>query len=385
MLSTNPAVALKESNYDNPFFMKSIIRYTLLVFVVFLYRNAFAEIPVYVWQSWNENTCEESLKKDFAAWKSHGVTGVCYNTGFDTQRASIAAKAARSLGLEYHAWIPCMLQSGLDPAWYAVNRLGQSAYSVQAYVPYYKFLDPRNEQVQAWLTEQYSKMAAIPEVDYIQLDYIRYVDVILARGLWDKYGLVMNEEYPVADYCYCDDCVAAFKELSGIDIRSVEDPSLCEQWAQFRCDVITDFVNRLAGVIHSLGKKVSADVFPGPSYAIRMVRQQWNIWNIDAFFPMNYNDFYLEPASWVEKVTREEVESVKGKTPVYSGLFICRDWENKAMVVDPENSGLTPRELEEAVAGSMKAGASGISLFTPDDMTCEHWEALARAMDDLSR
>ena len=40
----------------------------------------------------------------------------------------------------------------------------------------------------------------------------------------------MNEEYPTADYCYCDKCVADFKAESGIDIKSVEDPSTCEEW-----------------------------------------------------------------------------------------------------------------------------------------------------------
>jgi uncharacterized lipoprotein YddW (UPF0748 family) len=361
--------------------MKHFFHCVLIALTLTVSPRTFAKTPVLVWQGWNENTTSESLEKDFANWKRHGVTGVCFNTGFDAEKTSIAAKAAKSLGLEYHAWIPCMLQQGLDSTWYAVNRLGQSAYSVQAYVPYYKCLDPRNEEVQNWLISQYSKIAAIPEVDYVQLDYIRYADVILARGLWDKYGLVMDEEYPVADYCYCDHCIAEFRKQSGIDIRSVEDPSTCGEWAQFRCDAITGFVNKLSGVIHSLGKKVSADVFSGPSYAVRMVRQEWDKWDIDAFFPMNYNDFYQEEAAWIEKVTREEVESVKGKIPVYSGLFICHDWKNKDKVTDPENSGLLPSEMEEAVAGSMKAGAAGICLFTPNDMTDEHWQALDRVID----
>ena len=98
----------------------------------------------------------------------------------------------------------------------------------------------------------YGKVADIPEVDYIHLDYIRYVDVILARGLWEKYGLVMDEEYPTADYCYCDKCVADFKVATGIDIKSVEDPSKCEEWAQFRCDLITKLVNRIAFPVHGV-------------------------------------------------------------------------------------------------------------------------------------
>lgn len=351
--------------------------FIVLLLITYSINSVAAVLPVYVWQGWDKNTTEETLKSDFSNWKKHGVVGVCFNAGFDVEKVTIAAKVAKSLNLEYHAWIPCMLQANLDSTWYAVNRLGQSAYSVQPYVPYYKCLDPRNEQVQAYLISKYSKIAAIPEVDYVQLDYIRYADVILARGLWDKYGLVMNEEYPTADYCYCDDCVAKFKTQTGINIRLVKDPSKCKEWAQFRCDAITEFVNKLAVTIHAQGKKVSADVFPGPkSYAVKMVRQEWNKWKIDAFFPMNYNDFYMEKASWVGKVVREEVKSVHKKIPVYSGLFICHDWKDKDKVVDPEHSGLLPSEIEKAVTGSMKAGAAGICLFTPNSMTDEHWEAL---------
>ena len=80
---------------------------------------------------------------------------------------------------------------------------------------------------------------------------------------------------------------------------------------------------------------------------------------------MNYNDFYMEPAAWVGKVTKEEAESLKGRnTLLYSGIFICHDWRHKDKVVDPENSGLLPSEIAEAVESSMEAGANGISIFT---------------------
>ena len=109
-----------------------------------------------------------------------------------------------------------------------------------------------------------------------------------------------------------------------------------------------------------------------------MVRQQWNKWEVDVFFPMNYNDFYLKPASWVGEVTKEEVESTKAD--VYSGLFICHDWKNKASIIDPEGSGLLPSEIGEAVKGAVEAGAAGVCLFTPDAMTEEHWKELDKAI-----
>lgn len=159
------------------------------------------KIPVYGWQGEGGDATEASIQADFSKWKAHGLDGMCYNAGgFHVEKHARAAKIAHANGLEYHAWIPTMLKGDADSTWYAVNRKGESAYKVQAYVPYYKCMCPNNDDVANYLVTEYSKIAEIPEVDYVHLDYIRYVDVILARGLWEKYGLVMNEEYPTADY-----------------------------------------------------------------------------------------------------------------------------------------------------------------------------------------
>ena len=338
-----------------------------------------AQFPVYAWYGINENTDMDQLRENFRFWKSQGVVGVCIENS-NPEIVAQASALAHAQGLEYHAWIPCMLRGDRPHSWDAVNRLGQSADEYPAYVPYYKAMDPRNPEVHQYLVAQMSAIAEIPDVDYVQLDYIRYPDVILSRGLWDKYGLVMDEEYAPADYCYCDDCVNAFKELTGIDIKAVEDPSKVEEWAQFRCDAVTGLVNEIAAAVHAKGKKISADVFPGPaSHARWMVRQEWNKWDVDMLFPMNYNDFYLQPAAWVGEVTAEEVAAA-GDKPVMSGLFICKEWKRKIELEDPEDSGLIPDELPVAVKGAREAGAAGVCLFTPGSMTPEHWNALKEAL-----
>lgn len=371
----------------HPFFFNLfLMKYLFVLFAFALLATACTQTPektvkAYGWQGEGGNTTEQTLQADFSKWKSHGLYGICYNAGFNIEKQTRAAKVAKANGLEYHAWIPTMLKGDADSSWYAVNRKGESAYNVQAYVPYYKFMCPNNDSVIGYLTDAYTRIAEIPEVDYVHLDYIRYVDVILAKGLWEKYGLEMNEEYPTADYCYCPKCVNDFKAATGIDILTVEDPSKCKEWADFRSGVITKLVDKIAEAVHAKGKKVSAAVFPGPdSHAKWMVRQQWNDWNIDMIFPMNYNDFYLEPASWLGPIVKEEVEAVNGKMPVISGLFICRDWQNKANIKDPEGHGLLPSELGEAIRLSMENGAAGISLFTPQSMTDEHWKIFEKAI-----
>lgn len=365
--------------------MKKIISLILLTLCLL---PAAAQPRLYAWMGWDDKYSDSKvLQSTFKELRKHGVDGVCFNNGFDSLRIVTVSKAAKKAGLEYHAWIPSMIQTGCDSTWYTVNRLGESAYDKQAYVSYYTTLDPHNPAVREYLTRKYAAIAEIPTVDYIQLDYIRYADVILSEGLWDKYGLVMNGEYPTADYCYCDGCVADFKAKTGIDIRKYTDPSKVKEWAQFRCNNVTELVNMISAAVHAKGKKISADVFPGPdSHARWMVRQEWNKWDIDMFFPMNYNDFYMQPASWVGKVTAEEVKSVEGKNkPIVSGLFICKDWQHKDKVIDPENSGLLPSEIAEAVKTSLDAGAFGVSLFTPDTMTPEHWEALEKALKEAGK
>lgn len=341
----------------------------------------------YVWES--DKVSEDSLFILFREWHSHGLRGVCVNNGFDYEKIARCALIAHRAGLEYHAWAPTVIHGGKDSTWYTVNRWGKSAFVAKdrAYVEYYQTLDPHNPDVINFLIEAYLKMAAIPHVDYVQLDYIRYADAILAEGLWDKYDAQIHHqwrdkkgkvyEYPGADYCYCDACCADFSSKSGIDIRKVieqgGDPATIAEWAQFRCDVITKLVNSICDTLHAHGYKISADVFPGPEgYAEQMVRQQWRKWNVDMLFPMNYNDFYLKDARWVCEITKQECQGMK--KPIFSGLFICPDWQNKADVTDPENSGLIPSELGTAIKGSIAAGAAGICLFTPDRMSEEHWK-----------
>ncbi len=364
--------------------MNRLITLFLLVLLVSCNTRNDVTVPCYAWMSGPGEATDAELENQFADLKSKGIAGLMYSAGQDPETYMRVGKIVKKTGLEFHAWIPTMVQNikpGISADWYALNGLGESALDKPAYVDYYHFLCPNRAEVQQYLEEMYGRIADVPEVDGIHLDYIRYPDVILARGLWEKYGLVMDREYPQYDYCYCSKCVADFKAKTGIDIKSVDDPSQVEEWKQFRYDLITDLVNRLAEMVHSKNKQITAAVFPGPnSIAKKIVRQEWDKWNIDAFFPMNYNDFYLEGTRWIGEMCRESVTALNDTRPVYSGLFICPDPLKKTTEPDPENHGLVPGELEDAIRESMENGAKGICLFTPGRMTGEDWAVFERAI-----
>lgn len=339
--------------------------------------------PVYLWHRIGASTNMDSLQVNFKQWAQKGVTGVCIET-YNLEQIEEAARRAHEEGLEYHAWVPSMLRKGLPHEWYAVNRLGQSADTHPSYANSYRFLDPANPEVQEFLTEKYLEVAQIPGVDYVRLDFIRYPDVILASALSDAYGISnVEKEYAPADYCYCERCVKTFLEQTDIDITQVEDPSQVPQWAQFRCDQITLFVDKVARAVHEVGKKVSVDVFPGPSsYAEHMVRQQWNQWMVDMFFPMNYNDYYEEGPEWLKDLVKEEVEAA-GTIPVMSGLRTTLYWKEEDNTSKPADFGLSPSDLKDAILYSLESGAAGICLFKPSRMDEGHWDALQVALKEF--
>ncbi len=202
----------------------------------------------------------------------------------------------------------------------------------------------------------------------MHLDYIGHPDAILPKGLWAKYKIVQDKVYPPYDYGYSAYEREQFKKKFGadpIDIGNgkVRDRELEKQWLRFRLDMVVDLVNQyLVPAAHEKGKKITAAVFPGPSRAREMVRQDWERFDLDAFLPMLYHVFYEETPEWVREQTKEGVAAVK--RPLYSGIFI------HDMKVD---------ELKRTVQMALEGGASGVSLFSADGMDGAKWQALKGA------
>ena len=275
--------------------------------------------------------------------------------------------------LEVHAWMwsmPCVVPEIMQkhPDWYNVNAKGESAVDKPAYVDYYKFLDPGRPEVREWVQATVTELASIPELTGVHLDYIRHPDAILPKGLWAKYKIVQDKVYPPYDYGYSAYEREQFKKKFGadpIDIGNgkVRDGELEKQWLRFRLDMVVDLVNQyLVPAAHEKGKKITAAVFPGPSRAREMVRQDWERFDLDAFLPMLYHVFYEETPEWVREQTKEGVAAVK--RPLYSGIFI------HDMKVD---------ELKRTVQMALEGGASGVSLFSADGMDGAKWQALKGA------
>ncbi len=281
----------------------------------------------------------------------------------------VHVEAAHVAGLECHRWIWTLNRNGDEwvktnhPEWFTVSRNGDSSLTHPPYVGYYKWLCPSRPEVRDYLRGSILEIAREPGVDGVHLDYIRHCDVILPSGLWAKYDLIQNREYPDFDFCYCDTCRETFASIHNSDPLELEDPSVDEAWRRFRWDSVTALVGVLADAVHGEGKPITAAVFPTPTIARRLVRQAWDEWPVDAVFPMLYHSFYEEGFDWIGQGVEEGLAAVAARVSaavaaqgsglqppkrIYAGLYL---------------PSLTAEERLQAVEIVRNAGAQGVSFF----------------------
>ncbi len=327
----------------------------------------------WVWLTPDIETTDDEWKKRFEKLKKAGFDAIIpeiYNgrwAYFSSTRLPVREELlerlipiAKSSGLEIHAWMwamPCLVEDiqKNHPDWYNVNRLGESSVDKPAYVNYYKFLCPAKPEVHEFIQGTVSELTQY-DIDGIHLDYIRFPDVILAKGLWSKYNLVQDKEYPQFDYCYCNTCREKFKDQTGTDPMTIEDPAADRSWLQFRYDLVTTLVNdKLVPIGRKAGKVMSAAVFPN----WKNVRQEWRVWKLDAVFPMLYNQFYLEDAEWIKRQCVDGIKSLQYPAKLYSGLMIDE-----------------PDKFKEYVIQSFAGGARGVSIFSLRSIRDEHLQML---------
>ncbi len=133
------------------------------------------------------------------------------------------------------------------------------------------------------------------------------------------------------------------------------------QKSDFRQNSITKLVDEIYDPVHKNRKVLSAAVFPTPELAKWRVRQDWVNWKLDYVMPMIYHKYENKPVEWIGTATREGVEALDGKFPLYSGVHLYQ---------------LTPEELGVAADLSLKAGASGLALFTGNKMSEAYGKSL---------
>jgi len=316
----------------------------------------------WLWTGIDRDATTDALIAKYEKIRAHGLTGVYLSGGIDEREFEIIRKA----GLEIHTWMWTTNRGDQwirdnHPDWYMVSRTGKSCFDQPPYVGYYRWVSPVIPGVQSYLRDRVAELAAHPLVQGVHLDYVRYPDVILPRDLWSLYNVDQTEELPEYDFCYSDHTRKAFLDATGRDPLEIVDPATDAAWLHFRYASVTNLVHQLTEVAHGHGKQITAAVFPTPSLARKICRQDWDKWNLDAFCPMIYHSFYQESIEWIGDCVRENIQAVT--KPIHAGLFV-------SALADGA-------EFIRAIDTAERRGASGIAFFDYGGLTDAHWNALA--------
>ena len=301
----------------------------------------------WVWMGAHKNWTENKWDSTFLNLSGVGITGVLLSANADVLKKVIPI--AKKHNMEIHAWFWAMNRSDANPEWLSINQNGESLADKKAYVNYYKFMCPALQEVKTFLEKKIDALCEIDGLSGIHFDYIRYVDVILPIGLQPKYGLVQGDIMPEYDYGYHPVMRKLYKRKYGIDPGELKDPSHDSTWLWFRLHELDTTVITLRNQIKSRGLITSSAVFPTPKMSRRMVRQNWNSWNLDYYFPMVYHNFYNKPIEWIEEVVKEDKAAISSDSKLFCGIYVPSLKKNN--------------DLTKSIKAAFNGGADGIAFF----------------------
>jgi hypothetical protein len=301
----------------------------------------------WIWMNGGNNRNIEDWDSIFRELRNIGITGLLINC--DTTVLKKIIPLAKEKDMQIHAWLWTMNSMDAKAEWLSVNRLGQSLATHKAYVDYYKFMCPALPEVKDYLRSKLKSLTSIKGLDGIHMDYIRYVDAILPKGLWGKYGLVQDHIMPEYDYGYHPYMRKLYNARYGLDPFYIEHPEKDKNWLNFRLEELNKTVIDLRNYVNNSGLTISAAVFPTPDMSRKMVRQDWNKWRLDCYFPMVYHNFYNEKISWIKKVVAEDKANLPAGSHLYCGIFLPALQAGE--------------DLTKAIDAAYSGGADGIAFF----------------------
>ncbi len=269
---------------------------------------------------WVHGNDEHLTEHDVIAWANSGITMVVIDG--DPKNVQKIARWAKAQKMTTVAWLWTLNRPEdkialTHPDWYAVSAEGKSCWGEKdrPFVPYYQFLCPSSDEVRNYLVMCAKTLAEMPEIDDVQLDYIRQPDLILPKGLWGNYGLDMSQYLAPYDFCYCQRCKTAY----GAKPHPHD-----AKWIDFRLNAVAETATLLTDAIRQCGKRAGAAVFPTPKMSAAMVFQAWDRFKLDFAFPMLYAKFYEAGDAWILDCLEEGQKAVQETwgTALYPGLHL---------------------------------------------------------------
>jgi uncharacterized lipoprotein YddW (UPF0748 family) len=194
-------------------------------------------------------------------------------------------------------------------------------------------------------------------VDWVHLDYVRY-------------PCEPDEPY----FSFDRETLRLFKEDTGIDLaalkaRDTGNPAW-NVWLRWNTERVTVFVRELRDALEATGRKVgiSAAVFPDAANARVMIGQDWAAWAREGLVDMLNPMLYTNDAKLYEKLAREAVGYVTGRTLVCPGIGIGTSHNQN-----------TPEGMIEQMRITRDLKADGVVFFSSSSLGQPFLDALKRS------
>ncbi len=223
-----------------------------------------------------------------------------------------------------------------DPDLFAITNQGKIAKE-----SWVEFVCPSNQDFQTKKINRLQKILEKVNPDGLSIDFIRHF------VFWEMIYPDFNAEKFV-DTCYCESCIARFLDEYNIDIpnkilNSKSDPlpnlisghlpgqlntavistwiksNYFEQWIEFRCELVLNFLKQILDCAHSVSSKIKTCVHVLPwreddfSYAIKTISGQ-DIPAIsqlvDFVSPMCYSHMVKQDPQWISNVVSSQSNTI---------------------------------------------------------------------------
>lgn len=247
-----------------------------------------------------------------------------------------ALQATRENGPRLHAWKILWNLEGMAPE--RIRRLeADGRLQVNAEGQTSPWLCPTQPENRALERADALRMAQVPGVAGLHLDYVRYPD---------------------AAHCYCPACRRAFSAHLGREVArwpaEVRNGPHADAFLRWRADRISTFVAELSDAVRALETDLvfSVAVFPLADRVPRSIGQDWPAWLragwVDWVTPMNYTEDATEFARWIR---------LQQALPGAGGRIL------PGIGVTASTSRLSPADAISQIGAVREAGLKGFVLF----------------------
>ncbi len=265
-------------------------------------------------------------------------------------------QAARERGISVHPWYSFTYykssaspefnpKHGGNPAWAArrIDELIPDAKTGKTVDRRFADCCPRHAEARAW--------------------QVRWIEHLL-----DRYPTLdgFHIEEPGFGYpgnCVCDQCLREFREQRGKDLKNIVDGP---EAADFKCIATTAFVDALRPSLLRRGPKFCFSINGGCSAAQeRSLGRDWGRWARGGSMDVYYAQDYTPDMQAFRQNAAQVLGDLKGTMPVALGIGIM--WSGGRNDV---------KTVIAQIATARELGASGVALFSGEEIPEELWTAL---------